>query len=302
MPAEKFGADYPFLDRKELLSFEEITTVAKAAAGLGVTKIRLTGGEPLLRKNIDELVRMLSAIPGIEDIALTSNGILLGHYAERLKNAGLSRVTVSLDAINPETFAAMNGVGADVDRVLSGIFAAQQAGLPVKVNAVIQKSMNSAEILPLAAFARQHHLLLRFIEFMDVGESNQWSVEEVFPADQILELLDAEYGVNPDPRQVAAVAENFSYSDGGGKVGIIRSVTQPFCSDCSRLRLSAEGKIYGCLFASTGTDLKSVLRESGSVTEVSAMLRGFWGNRTDRYSELRGIVSQKKIEMSYIGG
>ena len=302
MPAEKFGADYPFLDRKELLTFEEITQVATVAASLGVTKIRLTGGEPLLRRKIDDLVRMLASIPGIQDIALTTNGVSLGHYADRLKQAGLSRVTVSLDAIDPETFATMNGVGADVSRVLAGIEAAQEAGLPIKINSVIKKSINQQEVLPLATYARQTGVHLRFIEFMDVGETNQWSLKEVLPAHEIVAQLDQEYGITPEKRPEGAVAEEFVYRDGRCKVGIIRSVSQPFCHDCTRLRLSAQGKLYGCLFAATGTDIKGTLRNGASSSDLEGLLRNFWSRRSDRYSELRGKVTQKKIEMSYIGG
>ena len=196
----------------------------------------------------------------------------------------------------------MNGVGADVARVLAGVEAAQEAGLPIKINSVIKKSVNQQEVLPLATFARENGIHLRFIEFMDVGETNQWSLKEVLPAHEIVELLDQEYGVIPELRPEGAVAEEFLYRDGRGKVGIIRSVSQPFCHDCTRLRLSAQGKLYGCLFASSGTDLKGTLRAGATTSDLEGLLRGFWSRRTDRYSELRGKVTQKKIEMSYIGG
>lgn len=302
MPAEKFGPNYPFLDRKELLSFEEIARFTKIAVQQGVGKVRLTGGEPLLRRGIDDLVALLSSIEGLDEIALTTNGVLLSHYAERLALAGLTRVTVSLDAIDPELFSKMNGVGAKIDRVLSGINTAQIVGLPVKVNCVVQKGVNESQILPLTHWAQKNNITLRFIEYMDVGESNNWSTEEVFPAADILKEIQSEIPVTPIPRKEGDVAERFQFQEGNGEIGIISSITKTFCHDCTRLRLSAQGKIYGCLFASKGKDVRQILRTAETDHSLKDALVDFWKKRDDRYSELRGQIQQSKIEMSYIGG
>ena len=305
MPAEIFGPGYRFLANKNLLSFDEIEAVVRAGVALGVRKVRLTGGEPLLRRNIDDLVALLSAIEGLEEIAMTTNGVLLSHYAERLSLAGLSRVTVSLDAIDPVVFSQMNGVDAKIDRVLKGIATAQTHGLPVKVNSVIQKGVNEGQIIPLTTYALENKIQLRFIEYMDVGETNGWESVEVLPSAEIQKVLEKEFTLTPDKRPFGAVAETCTVSQGSqelGRIGLISSVSKPFCHDCGRLRVSADGKLYGCLFASKGTSVKELLRTGATLDEVTAMLAGFWGARDDRYSELRGKVRQDKVEMSYIGG
>lgn len=305
MPAEIFGPNYPFLERGDLLTFLEMETVVRAAVELGVKKVRLTGGEPLLRKGVDDLVALLSAVPGVEEVTMTTNGILLAHYAERLVQAGMERITVSLDALSPEVFSEMNGVGAKVERVLKGIQAALRHGLSVKVNMVVQKGVNEREALPLLDYCLEHGIQLRYIEFMDVGETNQWDKIEVVPSAQVQELLKKAYTLHPESRPNGAVAETFQVYKGTeqkGSVGFISSVTRPFCADCGRMRVSADGKIYGCLFSSEGASIREVLRSEASFSELKSFLSGYWGKREDRYSELRGKVSQKKVEMSYIGG
>ncbi len=303
MPAENFGPDHAFLPREEILSFEEIVRVSQIVAGLGVRKLRLTGGEPLLRRNLEDLVAMLAAVEGIDDLALTTNGVLLAHHAEALALAGLTRVTVSLDALDPEIFARMNGVGAKVERVLAGISAARAFGLPVKVNSVIQRGVNESEILPLARWARTQGVDLRYIEFMDVGETNRWDERQVVSADEILRCLKAEHELVP----VAAshpgeTAMRWRHASERSEIGIIASVSKPFCSDCSRLRLSADGHAFTCLFASHGHDLRPMLRGGGDNELLAAALRGIWSIRDDRYSELRGQTHIRKAEMSYLGG
>ena len=305
MPAEIFGPGYQFLPTRDLLRFDEIEAIVRAGVALGVRKVRLTGGEPLLRRHLDDLIALLAAIEGLEEIALTTNAVLLSHYAERLALAGLSRVTVSLDAIEPEVFSQMNGVGAKVDRVVQGIMAAQSNGLPVKVNAVIQKGVNEGQILPLLDFALQAGLELRYIEFMDVGETNGWEKVEVLPSAQVREIIETRYELRPHERPHAAVAETFEVCQDGqpqGRLGLISSVSRPFCSDCSRIRVSAKGDLYGCLFASNGQPLLQALRDGITHEALIARLAGFWSQRDDRYSELRGKVQQSKVEMSYIGG
>jgi len=305
MPAEVFGAEYRFLATKNLLSFEEIESIVRAGVSLGVKKVRLTGGEPLLRRGIDDLIALLSLVDGLDEIAMTSNGVLLSHYAERLALAGLSRVTVSLDAIDPEVFTQMNGVNAKIDRVLKGIATAQVYGLPVKVNSVIQKGVNENQIIPLTKYALRNNIQLRFIEYMDVGETNGWEKVEVLPSCEIQKILEKEYTVTPDERPYGAVAETFTVSKDGeklGKVGLISSVSKPFCHDCGRLRVSADGKFYGCLFASKGTLIKDLLRSGATLEKVTQTLAQFWKFRDDRYSEIREKVKQDKVEMSYIGG
>ncbi len=305
MPAEIFGANYRFLATRNLLAFDEIESVVRAGVSLGVRKVRLTGGEPLLRRHIDDLVALLAAVEGLDEIAMTTNAVLLSHYAERLALAGLSRITVSLDAIDPEVFSQMNGVGAKIDRVLGGIEMAQLHGLPVKINAVIQKGVNETQILPLLRYALSKGIQLRFIEFMDVGETNGWAKVEVLPSSEIQKIIESEYQLIPDERPYGAVAETSTVVKDGqalGKVGLISSVSRPFCSDCGRIRVSADGKLYGCLFASEGTSIKEILRAGASQEEVTNLISGFWSKREDRYSELRGLVKQDKVEMSYIGG
>ena len=303
MPIESFGADHVFLPREELLTFEELTRLARLLVPLGVRKVRLTGGEPLMRRGLEDLVAMLAAVEGIDDIAMTTNGVLLAHHAEALALAGLSRVTVSLDALDAEIFSRMNGVGAKVDRVVAGIDAAQTFGLPVKVNAVIQRGVNAGEILPLVRWAKIRSIDLRFIEYMDVGETNGWKLDEVVSAAEILEIVGREFPLIPrSPAYRGEVANHWRHQDGSSEIGIISSVTRPFCRDCQRLRLSADGKIFTCLFASDGHDLRGLLRGGMSDESIGASIAALWAVREDRYSEERGIVHHPKAEMSYLGG
>lgn len=302
MPAEVFGPGYAFLPKDELLSFEEIERLVRVMVPLGVGKIRLTGGEPLLRRGLEDLVAMLASVQGVDDIAMTTNGILLSHHAEALALAGLNRVTVSLDALDPEIFAKMNGTGAKVDRVLAGIESAKVFGLPVKVNAVIQRGVNEGQILPLARWAKTAEVDLRFIEYMDVGETNGWMMGQVVSGDEILEILGSEFSL--EPREAAyrgEVAVHWRHR-GGREIGLIRSVTKPFCRDCQRLRVSADGKIFTCLFAADGFDLKGLLRGGADENTIQQTVRNVWQIREDRYSEERGLVAKPKAEMSYLGG
>jgi cyclic pyranopterin phosphate synthase len=307
MPKEVFGHDYRFLDRKELLDFEEITRVARAAVGLGVTKLRLTGGEPLIRRGIEQLIEQLAALDA--EVTLTTNASLLPRKAQALKDAGLARITVSLDSMDDATFRAMNDVDFPVARVLEGIEAAQAAGLPVKVNSVVKRGVNEQEIVPLARYIRETPHILRFIEFMPVGETNRWQTEEVVSAAEIVELIGAEFPLEPaEANYRGEVAKRWRYRDGKGEIGIVASVTQPFCGDCTRSRLSAEGKLYTCLFAVRGHDLRALLRGGASDDELAARLAEIWRVRGDRYSELRSqnpvdpAIGGQKVEMSYIGG
>lgn len=303
MPVEVFGPGYAFMPREELLSFEEIVSLARVLVGLGVEKIRLTGGEPLMRRGLEDLVAMLAAVEGVKDIAITTNGVLLAHHAEALALAGLSRATVSLDALDPVIFAKMNGVGAKVERVLAGISSARAFGLPVKVNTVIQRGVNEGEILPLARWAKATGVDLRYIEYMDVGETNGWKLDEVVSGDEILAILAAEFPLVPrTPAYRGEVAAHWSHDGGAGEFGLIRSVTQPFCRDCQRLRLSADGKIFTCLFAAAGHDLRGILRGGADPELLAETVRGIWQGRADRYSEERGQVARPKAEMSYLGG
>lgn len=303
MPAEIFGPGYAFLPGSELLSFEEILRLTRITVPLGVEKIRLTGGEPLLRRDLVDLVAMLSAIEGIRDIALTTNGFLLAPHAEELALAGLQRVTVSLDALDAGIFAQMNGVGAKVERVLLGIQTAKAYGLPVKINAVIQRGVNDGEVLPLARWAKEYGIDLRFIEFMDVGQTNGWKTEQVFASSEILKLLQAEFALEArDPAYRGEVARHWRHRDGSCEIGLISSVTQPFCQDCQRMRLSADGKLFTCLFSGNGYDVRELLRSGSSDDEIRDLICKRWEVRDDRYSELRGRVSQPKAEMSYLGG
>jgi cyclic pyranopterin phosphate synthase len=303
MPVEVFGPGYAFMPREELLTFEEIVSLVGVLVPLGIGKIRLTGGEPLLRRGLDDLVAMLAAVEGVQDIALTTNGVLLAHHAEALALAGLNRVTVSLDALDPRIFARMNGVGAKVERVLAGISSAQAFGLPVKVNAVIQRGVNEGEILPLARWAKSAGVDLRYIEYMDVGETNGWKLGEVVAGDEILSILGREFKLGPrDPAYRGEVAARWSHADGVGEIGLIRSVTQPFCRDCQRLRLSADGKIFTCLFAAEGHDLRGLVRGGMDPQTLAATVRAIWQVRADRYSEERGHSDRPKAEMSYLGG
>lgn len=307
MPRHKFGADYQFLPKQQLLSYEEIERTARLFAALGVRKLRITGGEPLIREALEKLIYNLARIPGIEDLSLTTNGALLtADRARTLVDAGLQRITISLDSIEDQSFAAMNGIGAAVSPILQAIEHADEAGLgPVKVNMVVKKNVNDTMLLPMAEYFRNSGHVLRFIEYMDVGNSNGWRLKEVVTASQIIEIINAHHPLKPiDPNYPGEVARRWQYADGSGEIGVIASVTQPFCGDCSRARLSAEGKLYTCLFASRGHDLRDRLRSSASDTEVRAYLTKLWSARSDRYSELRNsqAVTINKVEMSYIGG
>jgi GTP 3',8-cyclase len=306
MPREVFGRDYAFLARSELLSFEEITRLVRVFAEHGVSKVRLTGGEPLLRRGLERLVAMIASVDGIDDVALTTNGSALARRAHALRSAGLSRVTVSLDALDDETFGAMNDVRFPVARVLAGVEAAAAAGLaPVKVNMVVKRGVNDGSIVPMAEYFRASGHILRFIEYMDVGTSNGWRLGEVVPAGEILDALRARWPLERLPANyVGEVANRYRYSDGAGEVGVIASVTQPFCGQCTRARLSAEGKLHTCLFASHGHDLRALLREGASDGQISERVDRIWTARADRYSEARTADTPPapKIEMSYIGG
>ncbi len=305
MPKEVFGRDYQFLERAELLSFEEIERVARIFVDLGVKKIRLTGGEPLVRRGIERLIEMLAAIDGL-DLALTTNGSMLAKRARMLKEAGLGRVTVSLDALEDDVFKAMNDVDFPVARVLEGIDAAAAVGLgPVKINMVLKREMNENSILSMARYFHGTGHILRFIEYMDVGTTNGWRLDDVVPAREVVATIDAEMPLEPvDPNYRGEVANRYRYKDGGGEVGIIASVTKPFCADCTRARISAEGKLYTCLFASRGHDLRALVRGGTSDDEVADAIASLWRVRGDRYSEIRAseTAGLEKMEMSYIGG
>jgi GTP 3',8-cyclase len=305
MPKEVFGRDYPFLPRAELLTFEEIERLARVFAGLGVEKIRLTGGEPLLRRDLEILVGLLARIDGL-DLTLTTNGALLARKAQALKAAGLNRITVSLDSLDDDVFRAMNDVDFPVTRVLEGIDAALAAGLaPVKVNVVVKRGLNEDSVLPMARYFRGTGVVLRFIEYMDVGHSNGWRLDDVVPAAEIIAAIDAELPLEPvEPAYRGEVATRWRYRDGSGEIGVIASVTQPFCADCTRARLSADGQVYTCLFAVKGHDLRALVRGGASDEELSTAIAGIWRARTDRYSELRSAATAdlEKVEMSYIGG
>lgn len=303
MPVEVFGPGYQFLPREEILTFGELVRTVRAGVELGVSKVRLTGGEPLMRRGVEDLVAMIAAVPGVEDLAMTTNGILLNHHAGGLAAAGLSRVTVSLDALNEEVFTQMNGVGAKLERVLRGIETARECGLAVKVNMVVQRGVNESEIVPMVRWGRENKIIVRFIEYMDVGETNGWETSQVVTAQEILNQITKEFPATSAPEAYRGeVARRWVFDDGAGEFGIISSVSQPFCGDCSRLRVSAEGRLFTCLFASQGADLRSCLRKAGCDKEVAEFIRGLWAVRTDRYSEERGESVQVKAEMSYLGG
>ncbi|MEO5986422.1 MAG: GTP 3',8-cyclase MoaA [Candidatus Limnocylindria bacterium] len=306
MPKEVFGRDHAFLPRAEILDFEEITRVVRAAVGLGVRKVRLTGGEPLVRRNLELLVEMLAAIDGIDDLTLTTNASLLASKAQDLADAGLRRVTVSLDALDDPTFQAMNDVGFPVSRVLEGIASAEAAGLgPIKVNTVIRRGLNEHAVLPLVDHFRGTGTTVRFIEYMDVGASNGWAMDDVVPAAELVASIDARWPLDPvEAEYRGEVAQRYRYRDGGGEIGVISSVTQPFCGDCTRARLSADGQLFTCLFATSGHDLRAVLRSGSDDSELLEALRSIWSARDDRYSELRTLdtVDLPKVEMSFIGG
>ncbi len=305
MPKEIFGPDYKYLERSQVLTFEEMARLARLFVGHGVHKIRLTGGEPLVRRDLHKLVAMLAAIPGL-DLTLTTNGALLAKQAQALKDAGLQRVTVSLDSLDDDVFKAMNDADFPVEAVLEGMDAAAVVGLlPVKVNMVVKRGLNEASILPMARFFKHKGYILRFIEYMDVGSTNGWRMDDVVPAAEIIKMIDAEMPLEPvDPNYVGEVAERWRYKDGSGEVGLVASVTQAFCRDCNRARLSAEGKLYTCLFAANGFDFRQMIRGGATDEDLSQAIAKVWRVRDDRYSELRSeaIIPLPKVEMSHIGG
>jgi cyclic pyranopterin phosphate synthase len=310
MPKEVFDKDYTFLPHGELLSFEEITRLARLFIEHGVEKIRLTGGEPLLRKDIERLIEMLAGLRTPSgrplDLTLTTNGSILARKARSLVDAGLARVTVSLDGLDDAVFRRMNDVDFPVEAVLAGIAAAAAAGLgPVKVNMVVQRGVNDDQVLPMVRHFKGSGHILRFIEFMDVGSSNGWRLDDVVPAAEIVRRIAAEHPLRPlDANYPGEVAERWEYKDGSGEIGVIASVTQAFCGSCTRARLSTDGKLYLCLFAQHGYDLRRLLRSEADDGEIASAISAIWHGRTDRYSELRGEATAglKKIEMSYIGG
>ena len=305
MPKEIFGKDFQFLDRKALLNFEEIERLARIFHDLGIEKVRLTGGEPLVRRNLETLIAKLAAIEGL-DLTLTTNGSLLKQKAAALRSAGLDRVTVSLDSLDDAVFRAMNDVDFPVARVLEGIDAAAAAGFfPIKVNMVVKRGLNDASIVPMARFFKERGHILRFIEFMDVGATNGWRMDDVVSAAEVVARIQREMPLEPaDANYRGEVAQRWRYRDGSGEIGVIASVTQAFCRDCTRARLSAEGQLYTCLFATAGHDLRALLRDGAADAAVTAFIESLWSRRTDRYSEIRSAqtVPLKKIEMSYIGG
>ena len=306
MPKEVFGRDFRFLPRPELLTFEEISRLVRVFAGEGVTKARLTGGEPLLRRDLISLVAQLARVSGITDIALTTNGALLARHARALREAGLRRITVSLDSVDDAVFQSMNDVRFPVGRVIEGIDAALAAGLrPVKLNTVVRRGVNEAGVLDLARFARDRGCTLRLIEYMDVGTSNGWRLDEVVPAADLIAMIDSVYPLEPaEAGYRGEVARRFRYRDGLGEIGIIGSVTQPFCHDCTRARLSADGRLYTCLFAGAGHDLRGPLRAGATDAELAGLIREVWIARTDRYSAERSASTtvRPRVEMSFIGG
>ena len=309
MPQAVFHEGYSFLDRHELLSFEEIARLARIFVSLGVSKLRITGGEPLLRRELPLLTTMLSEISGVDDIALTTNGVLLPALAEQLREAGLHRVTVSLDTLDDAVFARMNGRGVSTRDVIAGIDAARVAGFsPIKVNAVVQRGVNDDGLLDLVAFCRERACTVRFIEYMDVGTMNQWRRDEVVPSAEIRARIHARWPlIAVDANYRGETAVRYAFADGHGEVGFISSVTQPFCGDCSRARLSADGTLYTCLFATAGTDLRGPLRAGATDEELARIIMGIWQARGDRYSELRAAQREQtstepKVEMYHIGG
>lgn len=311
MPRETFDENHSFLSRADLLSFEEIEQLARLFVQLGVQKIRLTGGEPLLRRNVERLIESLAGLHTLEgkpvEVALTTNAVLLAKKAQSLKDAGLSRITASLDGLTEETFRRMTDSEVPVKIVLDGIAAAQRVGLaPVKVNMVVKRGVNDHEIIPMAGHFRNSGVILRFIEFMDVGCTNGWRMDDVVPAREILEQIDSRYPLRQiDPNYAGEVADRWRYVDGSGEIGVISSVTQAFCHECTRARLSTDGKLYTCLFAISGTSLRDPLRQGATDQMLAGLIANCWERRSDRYSQLRHTATEtprEKIEMSYIGG
>jgi GTP 3',8-cyclase len=308
MPAEIFGESYQFLRKSEVLSFEEITRLTRIIVRLGAVKVRLTGGEPLVRQELYKLVGMLREIDGVDDLTLTTNAYYLPEQALKLREAGLDRITVSLDSLDEAVFRHMNGNRSSVEKVLQGIAAAEAAGLhPIKINAVVQRGVNDHTVVDLARWARDKGYILRFIEYMDVGNKNGWRMDDVVPAKEIVERIHAVLPLEPTERNYKSeVALRYRYADGGGEIGLIASVTMPFCGACSRMRLSAEGSIYTCLFAVQGTDLRGPLRDGATDDDLEAIIRQTWGERADRYSEVRFLETdhprERKVEMYHIGG
>lgn len=309
MPAEEVGPDFPWLGKSEQLSFDEMIRLVHQFSKLGVEKIRLTGGEPLLRSDLSELVERLNAVPGIRDIALTTNGILLSRYAEALRKAGLDRVTVSLDALDKTIFRKMNGGFDSPHQVLEGIDAAKAAGFgDLKVNMVVRRDMNMSEIVPMIEEFRGTRVIVRFIEYMDVGNVNHWERDQVVPTAELIQYISNHWNIQPVAKHYTGeVADRYRFSDGGGEIGFVSSISQPFCRPCNRSRLSADGKLYTCLFATEGTDLRTLLRNDSSDEQLHDTIRNVWCNRNDQYSQTRWGGDTKKeqkhkIEMFYIGG
>jgi len=309
MPAEIYGDRYQFLPKDDLLTFEEITRLTGIFTTLGAVKVRLTGGEPLVRNGIEDLVGKLSRVDGVEDLTMTTNAYLLSQKAQALKDAGLQRLTVSLDSMNDDVFRQMNGRNFGTEKVLEGIEAAERVGLlPIKINAVVQRGVNDHTLIELARYFKDRGHALRFIEYMDVGTLNGWRMDDVVPAAEIIASIDAELPLEPvEPGYRGEVASRYRYRDGGGEVGFITSVTQPFCEDCTRLRLSPEGEIVTCLFASSGTDVRGPMRSGASDDDLRDIVANRWLKRDDRYSELRSSMTEElrqsqKVEMYHIGG
>ncbi|RXT05865.1 GTP 3',8-cyclase MoaA [Ammoniphilus sp. CFH 90114] len=308
MPAEIFGPDFKFLPKEKLLSFEELTRLTRIFTSLGVEKIRITGGEPLMRTDLPLLIDMLTQVEGVRDIAMTTNGSLLKRHAKSLKKAGLNRVTISLDSLDEERFGKMNGRGFKVADVLEGIEAAAEEGMKIKINMVVQKGVNDEDILPMAQYFYDKGHILRFIEFMDVGNTNGWKLDQVVPNREIVRRIHQELPLEPvDPNYYGETASRYRYVGTDKEIGLISSVTQAFCSTCTRARLSAEGSIYTCLFASEGHDLRKVIRSGATDEEIRQFIEDVWSARTDRYSEERlkntkGLKKRTKVEMSHIGG
>ena len=307
MPAEIYGERYKFLPREEILSFEEIARLTNVFVGLGTKKIRLTGGEPLVRTGVDELISLLTRIEGVEDLTLTTNGYLLEDQAMSLKQAGLQRITVSLDSLNDQVFGTMNGRGFKVDRVIKGIERSIEVGLtPIKVNAVVQKGINDHTVIDMLKHFSGTGVIVRFIEYMDVGNLNGWKMEEVVPSKELVEIINAELPIEPvDKNYLGEVADRYRYIDGSGEIGFISSVTETFCQNCTRARISTDGKLFTCLFGESGFDLRGPIRDGYSDEQIRELITSVWNKRDDRYSEIRASITdqaRRKVEMYQIGG